>query len=463
MAFRTPTLDEQHAVIVAHHKRLQPDIDVSDASTDNLWCQTQAAGVTDNHAHIKTVQADLLPQTATGDKLDEWADLRGVKRKGATPARKSAALRVVGTPTTLVPGGTTWRHLSGLRFKIPLDAGELVGPGGFVDCDLVAIDTGSATRLDAGQTLTIELGVPGLEDEAELQLDLDEDGTDREEDGDLSPRVVSRFRDPPRGGTRTDYAEWALELNGNKAAYSYPLRGGFGTVHLTALHAGSGTARILDAVEVAELQAYVDAKRRPVSVKGFRVLQVEALPVDVELTIAPNGEPEFEFDWDDTTPPVILTWNAGTRKLTFTGVRPASMAAGHRISLETGATGTERVIESLSGSDAIVLEADDDADTPVVTDEVYAGGPLVEPIRIAVRALIDALGTANPDAHRYGSWEGNLRPSKIGSAAEAVDGVLAASVVTPAATVEASDPPYTGATPTIGLITPGRILVRRSH
>ncbi|HWU86210.1 MAG TPA: baseplate J/gp47 family protein [Kofleriaceae bacterium] len=465
MAFRTPTLDEQHATLIAVSKALQPDIDVSDTSTENLWLLTQAAGVTDNHANVAAAKNDLLPQTASGEMLDRWADLRGVRRKGATPARKAAALRVFGTPTTTVDDGTTFRHVSGLRFKTT-NGDELVGPSGYVDCDVVAIDKGSATRLNAGETLTIETPVTGLEDEAELQKDLDEDGEDAEQDGALSPRVVSRFRDPPRGGTRVDYEQWALEIDGIAAAYPYPLRGGNGTVHLAALHAGSGAARILDSVEISDLQALIDAKKRPVSVKGFTVLKVVEEPTDVEVTVLPDGEPEHEFDWDDTTPPVVLSWNAGTRTLTFATDRPPSMAAGHRIAIDpasgSGGTGAERVIESLSSTDAVVLEADDDGDTPVATDTVYAGGPLVEPIRQAIIGLIDALGTANPDAHRYGTWEGNLRPIKIGSAAGAVDGVLEVAVAVPAATVEASDPAYPD-NGEVGLITPGRILVRRAH
>jgi len=276
--------------------------------------------------------------------------------------------------------------------------------------------------------------------------------------------VVSRWRDPPRGGTRVDYQEWALEVTGIAAAYAYPLRGGNGTVHLAALHAGSGAARILDSVEVSDLQALIDASKRPVSVKGFRVLQVVDEPTDVEIAVTPDGEPENEFDWDDTAPPVIASWSAVDNKLVFTADRPASMAAGHRLVLATGDSGAERVIESLDlvDADTVYLEADDAGDTPVATDTVYSGGPLVAPIRAAVIALIDALGTANPDARRYGPWEGNLRPSKIAGAAEDVDGVLSAAVITPAAIVEASDPAYPD-NDTIGLITAGRILVRRAH
>jgi uncharacterized phage protein gp47/JayE len=465
MSFRTPTLDEQHAVLIAMHKAVLPDIDVSDAATANLELQTMAAGVTDNHAHFDAVKGDLLPQTATKDMADRWGNLRGVIRKGATPARKAAALRVVGTPATAVPDGTTLRHVSLLRFKTV--GNEDVGVDGFVDCDVAAIDKGSATRLNAGEILTIETPIPGLEDDAELQLDLDEDGTDREEDGDYVPRIVSRFRTPPLGGAQEDYVQWALEVVGNARGYSYPIRGGNGTVHLAALHAGSGSARILDTAEVADLQALIDTKR-PVTVKGFTVLDVLDEPEDVELTVLPNGEPEFEFDWDDATPLVVTSWTALTRTLVFTTDRPPSMAAGGRIVIDpasgSGGTGAERVIESLSGTDTVVLEADDDGDTPIATDTIYSGGPLVQPVRLAIIALIDALGTANPDAHRYGSWEGSLRPSKLGSAANTVEGVLDATVVAPAAIVEASDPARNDEEyPDIGLITPGRIIVRRQH
>jgi hypothetical protein len=162
--------------------------------------------------------------------------------------------------------------------------------------------------------------------------------------------------------------------------------------------------------------------------------------------------------------PTCLTFNAGTRTVQLAAARPASMQANDRIVISDGATGKERVIESLSGADSVVLVADGAGDVPTAgASAIYSGGPLVEPSRRAVQALFDSLGTANPDANRYGAWEGNLRPSAIGRAITGVRGVLdLGALVAPAATVTASDPAFPN-DGTIGLLIAGRILIRKAH
>ncbi|MBA2718939.1 MAG: baseplate J/gp47 family protein [Chloroflexi bacterium] len=458
--FNVQSLDEQHGFLVALFKTLFPDADVSAMSDNYLWAMIQAAGVTDNHAHIESVKTDLMPDTSESDMLDRWAIIRGVARKGATSARKANALRVVGIAATAVPANAELVHdSSGLRFKIT--TASVVGPTGFVDVDVAAIDTGSATRLNAGERMTFSTPIANLEDEAELQSDIDEDGTDQESDGALRLRVLSRFRNPALGGAQEDYVQWALEEVGIAAAYAYPLRAGLGTVDVAALHAGSGDARALTGPEVGELQAVLDEKR-PISVGGFRVLSVVTQTTNVEVTILTTGEAQYEFDWDDSIAPTGNSWNAGTRVFTLDADRPTSMKAGDRLTLSDGATGRERVIESLSGTAAVVLEDDQDGDIPTAASIVYSGGPIVQTARAAILALIDGLGTANPDTTRYGSWEGNLRPSAIGRVATNVTGVLDGEVVVPSATIVASDPAFPNDAQ-IGLIIPGRVLVRKQH
>lgn len=475
MAFDTPTLDDQHAFLIALYDNLMNDPDVSPGSFNWLFLKTLAAGVTDNHAHLDATETDLLPDSSTDDGiLDRWGAIRGVVRKTATPARKEAALRVFGAATTVVPDSEQLNHASGLRFMTA--SSGVVGAGGYVDVDIVAIDVGSATRLSAGEDLTFNATPAGLQETAELQLDMDEDGTDLEDAGSYRGRILSRFSAPPLGGTATDYVQWAISVTGIATAYCYPLRQGYGSVDLAALHAGSGTVRVMSAPEVASLQAMIDQAAvpmadgtksgRPVSVRAFRVLTVTTLALDVEVTIVPDGQAQNAFDWDDSTPPNVTGWNAGTRTATL-DVRPPSMAPGQRVSFKIAASpntgGAERTIEALGGGTDIILEVDTAGDSPVAGSTIcYSGGPLVQSTRQALISLFDSLGTANPDANRYGAWEGNYRLGAIARVVNAVAGVLDSVPITPAATVEADDPDYPD-DGTIQLLIPGRVLVRLAH
>lgn len=455
-----PSLDETHAFLIADFYNTFRDDppNVSRESFNWKWLRTFAAGLAGNFSNLNALISDLFPNTAEGELLRRWAAARGLTPKSATGARKSKGLRVFGTPTTVVPSGAAQTHASNLIFQTA--SGDVIGPGGFVDVDIEAISVGSATRLSKGEDLAFAVPIAGLQEATKLVLDMDEDGADAESDGDLQARLAKRFSDPPRGGSVADYVAWATDVTGIKLAYCYPLRRGWGTVDVAALHDGTGSARMLSAPEVADLKNALDTKR-PVGVKAFRVLLTDAEPVDIEYTVIPDGEPANAFDWDDSSPPTVSAWDGTALKVTFSA-RPDSMKAGDRVTFATGATGAERVINALDGLNAAILTVDETGDIPVVAQAVYSGGPLVQPIRAAIIALGKSLGTANPDAKRYGNWEGNLRPNAIDRAVGAVAGSVDGTVVAPAALVEASDPAYP-ADDTVGLIVPARVLVRWEH
>ena len=457
MGYEIPTLDELHDFVTAHLKALFPDLDVSRTSFPALWGRTVAAAVTDNHAHILGARADLLPQSAEGPALDAWGTVAGVPRKSATVSYKAGALRVVNgdaATSRTVTAGDELVHSSGLRFAV--NETVSVSASSSADVDVISIDTGSATRLAAGEILTFVSPLVGIEEDAELQLAIDNGGEDSEADGALRARILARFATPPLGGAANDYVAWATAVSGIAAAYCYPMRQGLGTVDVAALHSGSGAARLLGAGERAALLAAIEEKR-PVGVT-VRVLEVVAQPVDVEILIQDTGEVAYSWDWVDSTPLEIDSWTSATRTILFTTALPATMAAGHRIVLATaGGDGAQYVIEALSGPDTIVLEQ-----APAVTPDglVYSGGNIVDAVRQAVQQHIDSLGTANLDVGSYGPWDGTLRVATLYRAIAGVAGVRDATVVAPASNVAALDPPYPG-DDAINLITAGRILVRR--
>jgi uncharacterized phage protein gp47/JayE len=467
MAFQIQTLDEQHEFAINLARALLPDLNLS--QEEILWflLRVLAGGTYGNQAHINAVKNDVMPDTATGDMADRWGNLRGVARKRASPARKANALRLVGNAGTTIPNNTLLVHVpSGLQFRTV--GVKVVGVQGTVDADVVAIDLGSKTRLPVKEVLTLQQGIAGLQDEAELQLALEEGGEDSELDDSYVPRYLERWKNPPLGGTQSDFVKLITDAKekgggGKAAGFCYPNRAGFGTVDVAALNAGSGAFRVMTPAETADLFAIMNA-RRPVGMRAFRVLTVVPQVVNVEVAIVDDGALSSAPDWDDTVPPTCLSWTPATRVLQLAGgARPATLQPNDRITFSDGATGRERIVEALQGPDSVVLVADGAGDVPAPGTIVYAGGPLVEPSRRAIQGLFDSLGTANPDATRYGVWEGNLRPTAIGRAVTAVPGVLDLGAIhSPTSTVVANDPVNNPLDSTIGLLIAGRILVRKA-
>lgn len=494
--FPLTSMAETREFLVALFKALFPDRNVgSPRSYHARRITILSGGVTQLHAHIDSAQKDLMPTTARDNgPIDTWGEINGTgARKGATPARKAAAGRVRGTAASVALVGEELTHPStGLTFKL---ASQATIPGVaplYADVDIVAVDVGAATRLTAGETLEFVNAIAGIENQVVLQKDLDEDGFDAEQFGAYRRRVLDRFRLPSSGGNQSDYVAWMLEVEGVSYGYAYPNRAGLGTVDIVALHTGSGAARVLLAGEVTEVTDYVKTKA-PAHVAGeggsLRHLTVVADPQKIDLRVQSNGEPAYDFDWDDSAGYTVAGYVAGTRTLTWSAL-PASIKAGHRVSfggVATAQDGKEFKIESITGALTTVLEEAPDVD-PAATDIIYAGGPLVTPIRDAIlghmngeavyagrnrtplaendvdstvglEVIADGVGPANPGGV-YGTWSGGLIRAVLSQIALYKAGVRNVDVVTPAADYEADDPEFPD-DDEIGLITPLALVVRK--
>lgn len=512
MAYQVPTLDQMLGFLVAMFKGLLPDRNIGSRFVP-AWklLKVIAAAVTDVHAHVTAGFKDAMPDSARGAALDRWIAIfrpGGTKtRKAATPARKASAGRVRGTPGAVTSVGDQLIHrASGLLFQVNSNA--TIPAGKFVDVDILAISTGSATRLKKGEVLEYLSAPAGIQTKIALQKDLDDDGFDIEQDGAALNRLLAALAAPSSGGNQSDFVGWALSQLGVSQAFCYANRAGIGTVDVAALHTGVGTARILNSAEAAALLALLQTlapAQLAANGGALRVLTVIGGNVDpanlanVEITVTPDGSPQYAFDWDDATPPVVQSWNAGTRTLRFTTARPPTMQAGHRLCLKGVASsqdGAPVVIEALVGTDSVILQSvpkntsGTDA-APAATDLAYAGGPLTDTIRSAIVAhlngdvlytapmgplpgavaasqsistaqlqvLATGIGTANP-AGVYGAWVGSLLRGTLQRIVTYTRGVRSTSVITPAADQEAVDYAFPLDTQ-IGLLTPGYVLVRR--
>lgn len=496
MAFKIPSLSETREFMVALFKGMFPDRNAGALRAYHVKRLTVVAGAaTQIHKHVKSAQDDVMPDTAgDGEPIERWGNINGTgERKGATPARKSAAARVRGTLGAIASSGETLLHdASGNTFA--LNQQVTIPAALYQDADIVAISTGASTRLLAGETLEFVNVIPGIETQVVLQKDLDEDGFDTEQYGAYRKRVLDTFAKPSAGGNDADYAKWALELTGIDQAFVYSNRAGLGSVDVVALHTGSGTSRILTSGEAATVLAYLKSKA-PSTVGGtpgaLRVLTPIADPRTVELLITPNGDPVYAFDWDDTGGPLTITaYNAGTREATLSTNVPSSMKAGHRAVLKGVASvqdGAELIIESISAVNKVIFQTAPTV-APVNTDLMYSGGPLVTPIRDAIVAhmngenvyagkggypypesdldstvglevLAEGIGPANP-AGIYGTWSGGLLRAVLGKIAIYKAGVRNYSIPTPAGDYEAADYAYPNDI-NVGLVTPGPVLVRR--
>lgn len=497
-----PSLAEMRDTIIAVIRSLFPDRNVgSTRSYHGRRATVLAAATTVLNRHVEGVRTDVLPTTAPdGAAIEGWGEVTLTERKDATGARKAAALRVRGDAAATADIDEELIHPeSQARFRL---TSAVVIPGVaplYFDAGVEAIDTGSATRLKAGEVLEFISTPAGIETQAVLVKDLDEDGTDEEPYGAYRQRVLDDFGKPPSGGNPSDFEKWALEVDGIARARAYPKRAGLGTMDVAVLHAGTGAARAPGAGTRAEVLAYLVTKA-PLQIAGthddslpLRILEVVPDdPTDVELTVRARPDPAFEFDWSGSM--TVAAYTAGTRTVQVTGgALPATLTAGARVvfrGVASAQLGEPMVVEAITGADTFTLQDVPDV-APAATDVVYPGGPLTELIRDAILAhlngervfaarggipkgesqlaaedqttigleiITEGVDTANPDGE-YGDWIGGVLVDVLHQIAMSCRGVRAATVVAPAADVEGADPEVPD-DDTIGLVIPGAVLVR---
>jgi uncharacterized phage protein gp47/JayE len=499
MSFKLPPMSQTREFLVALFKAVLPDRNVGTTRSAHYRRLTvTAAAATQIHKHVESVRNDVMPNRADDVGITEWGEeVKGIPRKSATPARKTAAGRVRGLAAATATSGEQLIHeSSGLLFTMNTNV-TIPGaaPNNYVDADIVAVSTGSATRLKAGEILKFVNSIPNIETNVVLVKDLDEDGFDREQFGAYRSRVLASFSGKAAGGTQDEFVAWALEVPGVDYAFAYPNRAGIGTVDVVGLHVGSGSARILTVGENAALLAHLKTKV-PATLGGIggalRVLTVIDDPEAVEILVTPNGDGVYAFDWDDVGVTYTITaWNAGTRTATLSAM-PPSLKAGHRIVVKGIASvqdGRQYKVEAITGALTIKLETSP-TNAFVNTDIVYAGGPLVDPIRdavvghlngetvyagrggvplaasspdlattVGVEVLAEGIGPANP-AGKYGTWNGALLRNIVGKIVSFKTGVRNYSVTVPATDIEATDYAFP-LDSQIGLITASSVIVRR--
>lgn len=469
MPFSIPSFIDTLGDLVADFQNRFPLANVSKLSGHWKRLAVFAGGVAMLHRHLQVIARDVMPDTAAGAQLDRHGAIYAVTRRAPTSAHKAGALRLTGTAASAFTTGTQLTTTDGLVFALATTS--VIPAAGFIDVDVVAVSTGAATRKSAGTVMTFTAAPAGVDSTAVLQLDMDEDGSDLESDGAYRVRILDTIAQPGMGGNANDYRQWAKQLAGIDEAYVWPLRGGLGSVHIAALHTGTGSQRILSAGERTALQDYVD-DLRPVGYDDFAVLATTVQDTDVEILVEPEDDSAYAFDWVDQVPLAVSTWTAGTRTLVFSTARPSDMAVGDRIIVKrvtaTVNDGHEYVIEALSSTNAVVLKDDAELATspPVATNAVYSGGPLVSVVRQAIVDHMNLLGPGRGDTldttkdYSAGSsyWEGTLRSSKLHNLAQKQKGVLDTELVAPLVNVvPANEAPAL----TVAFLAPRQVIVRR--
>lgn len=250
------------------------------ASVLDVLARARSGAVNGLYGYLDWIAKQILPDSADEEILARHAVRWGVARKGAVGATGNVGL--TGTLATPVPIGSPLVRDDGVEFRTTV-AAALGGGTTIVAVEEVAGgiagDTAPATQLRfaapiAGVNAVATVQAPGLTG-----------GAAEEDDEALRTRLLARIRNPPNGGSKSDYERWALEVPEVTRAWIFPGWMGAGTVGLTFVL--DGRPDILpEAGDIATVEAYID-DRRPVTA-DLVVFAPAPFEIDLRIKIVPD-------------------------------------------------------------------------------------------------------------------------------------------------------------------------------
>jgi uncharacterized phage protein gp47/JayE len=232
------------------------------------------------YGYIQFLSQQLLPDTSEGEYLERQASLYGLSRTAATFATGNVTL--TGQDGTLIAAGTVLQRSDQLQYEIRADVTISSGTATAILDALVAGQIGNA---DAGVALSLVSPIAGVNSSALVAMGGLSLGNDQETDDDFRARVIERYRFRPHGGAEDDYIAWAKEVAGVTRVWVFPGELGAGKVSVRFVRDGDASI-IPDGAEVAQVQAYIEA-RRPVTAQVTVVAPIST-PLNFTISITPD-------------------------------------------------------------------------------------------------------------------------------------------------------------------------------
>ncbi|PQA78680.1 baseplate J/gp47 family protein [Rhodoferax sp. TS-BS-61-7] len=244
-----------------------------------VYSRALAGAVHGLYGYVEWAAKQIIYDTAEEEHLVRWAGIWKVLRKVAVAANGNVTFSVqVGA---VIPAGTLLQALDGVQY---VTTTEVTAGSTSAVAPVAAVEPAAAGNRAAGQTLNLVNPVAGVQTLATAGLL--SGGADVETIDSLRDRFLTRIQQPPQGGAKHDYENWALEVPGVTRAWVYPqeMAANGVTVRFVRDNDGTGAAIIPSAPEVATVQAYIeDPSRKPVTA-ALTVVAPNSVPLNFVFT-----------------------------------------------------------------------------------------------------------------------------------------------------------------------------------
>jgi uncharacterized phage protein gp47/JayE len=227
MPFSRPTLSQIRSQTAADIASAKPGADALLRFSNLQMLGAVLSGMCNaQYGYLDWIAKQAVPFTATDENLLGWGALKKVFLKDPVAAKITVTYSGA-TPGTLLPALTEITRGDGATFTTSAD--ETVDGSGNVVVTANADVPGAAGNCDVGTVLRLGEAIDGIPSNGTVTTTITV-GADLEEQEDFRSRMLEVYQNPPQGGAKTDYIEWALQIPGVTRAWCTPNGMGIGTV-----------------------------------------------------------------------------------------------------------------------------------------------------------------------------------------------------------------------------------------
>jgi uncharacterized phage protein gp47/JayE len=235
-----------------------------------------------NYGYVSNLSEEILPDLATTTFLDRHAYVWGLSRIAATFATGNVTF--AGVNGTTIPIGTSLIRDDGVEFDT---TGGGTIAGGTATVPVEAVEAGEDGNTPVLTQLTLVSPIVDIVDFAIVAAGGLTGGADEETDEELRARILLRIKNPPAGGSESDYEQAGLTVAGVANIYIYPNQNGLIATpgYVTAVVLGD-SPKVPGAGILADVQTALDTIK-PVTAT-IVVDPIDDVDVDITVSITPN-------------------------------------------------------------------------------------------------------------------------------------------------------------------------------
>lgn len=239
-----------------------------------------APEVRETHDHIAWWARQWMPDSAD----DETMILRHASIWGTDPrpAKKAVgSVTIEGVAGTVLASGIVLTSTASNSYITT--SGGTIAVGGTVTVTAEAVTAGSAGNLESGVQLSTLVAYPEISKVTVATAFAG--GADDEEPEEVQVRYLQRIREPPMGGSSSDYKAWVgnvASVYAVKVAEDWIGRGSVGLI--IALKDDDGFPRVPTELELTAIGDYLGAQG---SQTGVRPVTARVIPLAAELVEVP--------------------------------------------------------------------------------------------------------------------------------------------------------------------------------